>query len=259
VLRGRVPIVMTARTSVPSPTSGSLRWLWQRRQHRVRWLAVSETARQVLVDTLHIDAGLVDVVPDAIDPAGVVAEPQPHDGVRVAFLGNPFDVKGFDLLVPIITAVDRPGVGLDLYVPQPPPDLPVELRPPWDALAAAAAQGREVVTYGRQADVRPVYARTDIVLCPSRNESFNRVAAEAMLNGIPVVASDLPAHRALVGDGEAGLLFPVGNAEAGAAALTRLIDDPQQRERMGEAGRARARAYLPERTVPKLVAAFLPG
>jgi glycosyltransferase involved in cell wall biosynthesis len=252
-LRYRVPIVVIARASEPSPTSGSLRWVWRWRRDRVRWLAVSDTARQVLADTLHLDAGIIHVVPNAVDPTQVVAEPHPHDDVRVAYLGNPFPVKGFDLVGPIIALLDRPGVVFDLFVPKPPANLPLELRPPWDAITAAVAEGRQVVQYGRQPDVRPIYAETDIVLCPSRNESFNRVAVEAMLNGIPVVATDLPAHRALLGDEEAGLLFPVGDAAAGAAAVTRLVNDAALRARLGARGRERAQAYLPERVIPRLV------
>jgi len=258
-LRGRVPIVAVTRASEPSPTAGSLRWLWRARQERVRWLAVSETARQVLAGTLHLDVGVIEVVPNAVDPAKVVAEPHPHDGVRVAYLGNPFAVKGFDLLGAIISGVDRPGVAFDVFAPAPRPDLPLELRPPWDAIHAAVAQGRTVMLYPRQSDVRAIYAETDIVLCPSRKESFNRVAVEAMLNGIPVAATDLPAHRALLGEEEAGLLFPVGDAVAGAAAVTRLVDDAELRARLGECGRERARAYLPERIVPQLVAAYRGG
>ena len=113
--------------------------------------------------------------------------------------------------------------------------------------------------YPRQSDVRGIYAETDIVLCPSRAESFNRVAVEAMLNGIPVVASDLPAHRALLGDEEAGLLVPVEDAAAGSAAVARLVDDPALRARLGERGRERAQAYLPEVVVPRMVAAYTGG
>src|SRR5205807_6098161 len=52
-------------------------------------------------------------------------------------------------------------------------------------------------------DVRKAYGQCAIVFCPSYQESFCRVAAEAMLNGLPVVASDIPALRDLLGDGEA--------------------------------------------------------
>ena len=58
-------------------------------QERVLWLAVSETAREVLGDTLHLDVGVMEVVPNAVDPPPVVAKPHPHNGVRVALVSCP--------------------------------------------------------------------------------------------------------------------------------------------------------------------------
>ena len=84
-----------------------------------------------------------------------------------------------------------------------------DLEATWQRLRAMAADGR-VSLEGKFPDVREVYARCDVVVCPSVLESFCRVAAEAMLNGIPVVGSDLAPIRALLGDDEAGLLFPGG-------------------------------------------------
>jgi glycosyltransferase involved in cell wall biosynthesis len=249
-----VPVVMWAHTSRPSPTSGWLAPLWRRRSP-VRWLAVSDIAGDVLADTLRIPRGNVGIVPNPIDPADVVGTPVPHEGVRVGYLGLAVPHKGFDLLAPMMEALDRTDVSLDLFVAPPPANLPLELRPAWDALAALEGR-RPVYMAGRTNDVRRAYAELDIVVCPSRQESFGRVAAEAMLNGLPVVASDLPAYRELLGDDQAGLLFPVGDAEAAAAAVSRLADDAELRRRLGEAGRARAQGFSPEKVVPLLAAEY---
>jgi glycosyltransferase involved in cell wall biosynthesis len=83
-------------------------------------------------------------------------------------------------------------------------------------------------------------AASDVVVLPSltRAEAFGIVLLEAMAVGRPVVVSDLPTGvRMLVKDGVNGLRFPPGNARALAAAIRRLIDDPQEAARMGEAGR----------------------
>ena len=253
-----VPVVMWAHAAESSPTAGWLRPLWRALQRRVTCIAVSPTAAATLASATGTPVDRVRVVANPVDPARVVAEPVAHDGIRIAYLGQPFEIKGFPLLGPIIERVERDDVAFDLFLSRPPANLPTELRPPWDALFKGA-EGRQVSLFGQQSDVRPIYAETDIVLCPSRNESFNRIAVEAMLNGIPVVATDLPAHRTLLGDEEAGLLFPVGDAAAGAAAVTRLVDDAGLRARLGERGRERAQAYLPERIVPQLVAAYRDG
>jgi phosphatidylinositol alpha-mannosyltransferase len=95
------------------------------------------------------------------------------------------------------------------------------------------------------ADVSQAYARCDLVFVPSRMESFCRVAAEALLNGIPVVASDLPPLREVLAEGTAGVLFPAGDADAAAGALRALVADPRRRDALGRAGRERAEAFLP--------------
>ena len=250
-----IPVVMWAHAAESSPTAGWLRPLWRVLRRRVTWLAVSQTAATTLASATGTPVDQIRIVPNPVDPARVVGDPVAHEGVRIAYLAQPFEIKGFPLLGPIIERVDRDDVAFDLFLSAPPANLPLELRPPWDALFQAAER-RQVVMFGQQSDVRPIYAETDIVLCPSRAESFNRIAVEAMLNGIAVVATDLPAHRALLGDGEAGLLFPVGDAAAGAAAVTRLVDDPVLRARMGERGRERAQAYLPEVVVPRMVEVY---
>jgi glycosyltransferase involved in cell wall biosynthesis len=254
-LRTSVPVVMWAHTSVPSPTAGWLAWFWRRRGARTRWLAVSHTAGHVLADTLGIDDRDIEVVGNPVDPDDVVGDPVPHDGVRVGYLGLAAPHKGFDLLPPIVERVDRDGFSLELYVAPPPPDLPLELRPPWDALATLEGR-RPVYMLGRTANVRRAYAELDIVLCPSRQESFGRIAAEAMLNGLPVVASDIAAYREVVGHEEGGLLFPPDDVDAAAAAIRRLVDDPDLRRRLGERARERAQRYAPQRVVPRLEAAY---
>ncbi len=69
---------------------------------------------------------------------------------------------------------------------------------------------------------------------------------EAMAAGIPVVASDLPAIREIVRDGETGVLVGAGDRAGLAGALTRLFDDEALRTRLGKAAResvARERSW----------------
>lgn len=67
-----------------------------------------------------------------------------------------------------------------------------------------------------------LYATASIVFCPSYREACSLVAAEGMANGIPVVATDIPTFRELVGEDEAGLLFPPGDATSAANAIKLL-------------------------------------
>jgi glycosyltransferase involved in cell wall biosynthesis len=114
-----------------------------------------------------------------------------------------------------------------------------------DTWSVLRAESERVEVNEKVADVRLAYRRLDIVFCPSRNESFCRVAAEAMMNGLPVVASDIEPLRALLGNDEAGILFPVDDVASASAALTRLVADPALRFRLGAVGRKRAHAFEP--------------
>lgn len=72
-------------------------------------------------------------------------------------------------------------------------------------------------------------------------ESFGIVLIEAMACGLPTIATDYPGVRAVVDEGETGLLVPRGDADAVAAALRRLVDaGPEGRAAIGRAGRAKA-------------------
>jgi glycosyltransferase involved in cell wall biosynthesis len=253
----RTPIVMWAHTSKASPTAAILRPVWRHAGSWVHWLAVSETATATLVRTLGIPAGTVSIIPNPIDPS-VASDPVPHDGVRVGYLGLATLPKGFDLLAPILRQLGRDDIGLDLYVAKPSPHTPVRLRRPWEELNQLSME-RDVTLPGRIRNVARAYASCDIILCPSRTESFGRVVAEAMMNGLPVVTSDIPAHRQLVGGSGGGRLFPDGDAAAAAAAIQELADDPRLRREMGERGRRYVQRFTPERVVPRLEACYRGG
>ncbi len=86
------------------------------------------------------------------------------------------------------------------------------------------------------------YRRLDALAVPSRTtpawkEQFGRVLIEAMACAVPVVGSDSGEIPRVIGD--AGLVFPEGDAAALRAHLQRLHDDPAERARLAEAGRAR--------------------
>lgn len=79
------------------------------------------------------------------------------------------------------------------------------------------------------------YRAADVVIVPSRSESFGLVALEAAACGVPVVASDVGGLRTTVLDGLTGLLVPDTDPAAFARATARLMDDPSLRSRMGAA------------------------
>ena len=108
------------------------------------------------------------------------------------------------------------------------------------AAEADPARAGRIRFLGYRADVPDLLRAADIFVLPSHREGMPRSIIEAMLSGLPVVATDIRGSREEVVVGETGLLVPVARPEALAAALGRLAADTGLRARMGAAGLARA-------------------
>lgn len=122
------------------------------------------------------------------------------------------------------------------------------LRPQYEARARESGLGRRVRFLGGVSDDRlpDVYAAADLIAFPSvsRAEAFGLVALEAAASGRAVVASDLPGVRTVVRDGVTGILVPPGDATRLTQALAGLIADPNRRQALGVAARARVEREL---------------
>ncbi|MGA2184818.1 MAG: glycosyltransferase family 4 protein [Bryobacteraceae bacterium] len=106
----------------------------------------------------------------------------------------------------------------------------------------AAALGLGNVRFAGRVDpaeVRSWLRIADVFTLVSPSEGFPCALAEAMSVGLPTVVSDIPANRQLVDDGQHGLLAPVGDVEAIAGAILRLLADAGLRASMGRAARGR--------------------
>jgi D-inositol-3-phosphate glycosyltransferase len=99
-------------------------------------------------------------------------------------------------------------------------------------------------------------AASTAVAVPSYNESFGLVAAEAQATGTPVVAAAVGGLTTVVADGHSGLLVDGHDARDWAAALRRLIDDPELTARLGRGALAHSREFSWERTAERTVAAY---
>jgi len=116
----------------------------------------------------------------------------------------------------------------------------------------------EYVTDRRE--IRRFLAAGDVFAFPSRREGFAVAPIEAMACGLPVVAAAASGvEEALGGESEAGAVVRVGDVDAFAAALGRMIDDSAFRTRAGRQARARAEAAFSLRAVgEQLKAALFP-
>ena len=126
--------------------------------------------------------------------------------------------------------------------------LPTDHGPSLEPDFAAAGLGARLRRLGYRTDVARLLQAADIFVLPSHFEGLPMSVIEAMLCGLPVVATDIRGPREQVAD-DTGLLVPPAAAAPLAAALSRLACDPALRARLGAAGLARARARYTEAAV----------
>jgi glycosyltransferase involved in cell wall biosynthesis len=112
----------------------------------------------------------------------------------------------------------------------------------------ALADAAGVRFLGARNDVESLYAGMDLYVLASHREGFPRSAMEASAMGVPVVATDIRGCRQVVDDGVSGLLVPVRDPRALAAAVAGLAADPDTRHGMAAAGRDRARRCFDQQT-----------
>lgn len=102
---------------------------------------------------------------------------------------------------------------------------------------------------GHVDQMEKLLTKVDIVVLPSYREGVPRILIEAAASGLPLVATDVPGCREIVKNGVNGLLVPVRDSSALAAAIQYLAENPAERLRMGEAGREIAINEFDERIV----------
>jgi len=108
-------------------------------------------------------------------------------------------------------------------------------------LAASLGISDAVALPGRT-EIRDWLDRADVFVHTSRWEGFGIVLLEAMLVGLPIVATSVSAVPEVVADGKTGALVDAGDVAGVARELSRLLGDEELRRQLGEAGRERARS-----------------
>ncbi|KLU03846.1 glycosyl transferase, group 1 [Rhodopirellula islandica] len=92
---------------------------------------------------------------------------------------------------------------------------------------------------GQREDVAELLPHADLFWIASEYEGQSNAVIEAMLAGVPVVASDIPGNRDLVIEGETGWLFPLGDEAALVRRSLSALNDPEECKRVSERARQR--------------------
>jgi glycosyltransferase involved in cell wall biosynthesis len=185
--------------------------------------------------------------------------PDQTNRVRICMCSVLLPWKGHEVLLAAVARVAaRVSAPFHLIVAGAAPDrgsdYPASLR----RLAANLGIDHLVTFAGHVKDVYALLSQTDVAVHASVSpEPFGRVVAEAMICGLPVVATNGGGPAEIIADGETGLLVPMGDAEAMADALQRLIASPDLRREMGSRAREYALAeFDPKRSANRVMAIY---
>jgi glycosyltransferase involved in cell wall biosynthesis len=203
-----------------------------------RVIAVSEDTRRALVEQGY-PARLIDVVPNGIELDGTRETGDlrlelgiPVDAPVVGEVARLCDVKGQRELIEALARL--PGAQLVLV------GRDLEQGGAYQARLEREAERlgvRERVHFaGFRPDAADLLGQLDVFALPSWTEGLPVTILEAMARRRAVVATSVGGTPELVADGETGLLVPPRDSGALADALGRLLEDPELRARMGEAG-----------------------
>lgn len=108
-------------------------------------------------------------------------------------------------------------------------------------------------------DPEPLYRDAALTLVCSRCEGFGRTAVESLRAGTPVIGTDAGGLPEIVDNGDTGLLYPGGDAQALAAAIDALLADPERYARMAANGPPRMRQRFDQDRYIRALGAIIRG
>jgi len=253
----KVPTVEVIHWYWDASSGSALQEVWRRAVSRWvfsrigrRGILVAPHLREDSSRYLGCEAGRLRCVENGVDLERFVFVPR--EGTRAPRI----------VIVGALNAFKRPDLGLRAFA-----HLRKELpgarlvlagdgpmRPALELLCRDLRLGDTVEFLGYRADLPEVLAECHVCWHVSRSEGFGLAAAEAMANGLPVVAMDVPGVRELLCAGETGLLGPEGDPVALADRTVRLMRDDALYRRIARDGRSLA---VDRFDVRRMVAGYL--
>jgi glycosyltransferase involved in cell wall biosynthesis len=199
-----------------------------------RLVAVSEALKTQLVSE-GCPAERIDVVPMGTDLRDLfVPDGSARNGTEILFVGRLVPGKGADVLIRAFPGILARQPEATLTVVGGGPE-----RENLDELARRLGIESHIVFAGPvpHTELAKCYRRAALLVLPSREEGFGLVLIEALGCGCPVVASDLPAIRGILGEGKTGRLFRAGDAEDLTRAVCEMLANQEGGGDMARRGR----------------------
>jgi len=212
-------------------------------------LVNAEAVKRWLVDDGY-DGGKISVIHNGLDPsrfAGVVGGAAlraelslPPNAPLVAMVSRLNRLKGVEEFLQAVSRVaDRFEDARFLIVGDNGTPDGSDYRRELERRVAELGLERRVVFTGFRLDVPRLLSEVAVSVMPSLSEGLPNTVLEAMVAGVPVVATRVGGTAEVVDDGVTGLLVPPGDAAALAKAIEQLLAEPESARRLGRAGRQR--------------------
>jgi L-malate glycosyltransferase len=216
-----------------------------------------------LIESEGVPASRVITIPNFLDPQSFTPMPPDRRRAMLDDLGVPPEAFVVGIVARLADVKDQPTlVRAVAQLRETIPNLHCVLvgdgpeRGRIEALIATLELGRSVHLAGERPQIPNLHGLFDVSVLCSLDEAFPNSVLEAMAASRPVVATRVGGIPDAVRDGETGLLVPPADPDALAAAIHRLFDDAELRERFGRAGNLAAREGYGMSTVLQQVEAL---
>jgi D-inositol-3-phosphate glycosyltransferase len=224
-------------------------------------VASTQHEREQLVRAYDADPDRVEVIPAGVDHSmfspgdRAAARRRLHlpDRPTLLFVGRIQPLKGVDLAVRTLAALDDHRARLVIVGGPSGADGAGELARVRSMVLGLGLEDRVRFVAPQVHEALAAYYRAaDVVLVPSRTESFGLVALEAAACGTPVVAADVGGLRSVVDDGRSGFLVPSRDPAEYAQRVELILRDPGRAEAMGRGAAAHSARFTWSITAARL-------
>ncbi|MEN9489793.1 MAG: hypothetical protein RJA63_242 [Pseudomonadota bacterium] len=236
--KSRIPVVRTRHISAPVANTFANRWLYGKAAQHI--VTTGESLRHELIDGLSLSPDRVQSIFTGINTKRYV----PGDKVAarerlglemnctwIGIVATLRSWKGHKFLLDALKELNDPQIRLAIVGDGP-------QREKLQQRVIEHGLVKQVLFAGNQRDVVPWLQALDIFVLPSfANEGVSQAVMQAMSVGLPVITTPIGSSGDVIKPGMTGLMVTPKSAKALAQSIRKLIDEPREAARLGEAAR----------------------
>jgi glycosyltransferase involved in cell wall biosynthesis len=220
--------------------------------HRARYFACRTSFDTGFIRSTNPNARIF-TIHEAMNPVYFQNEWRVRDTDRLLYVGSLEAHKGLGVLLKALRLViqTRPNAMLTVIGR----GSPSRYQQLFERLQVA--RNVQFLGFRSAEEIAKQHLENQLFVLPSANENSPNTLAEAMVSGLPVIATAVGGIPSMIEHGHNGWLVPPQDPAALAEAILQLLQHPEQRARLGQAARQRARdRHLPEHVAAQTVEAY---